>query len=104
MVYVVREALRQTDLGFHLVAGSGVAKFVDVLMVQESGEQEGLLHEPRSTAFRRQDNLALYLPPLPQSVIQKLGVLCTDSRARRASVHVSAGLASPRRRTLSPEP
>ena len=99
VVYVAREALRQTEDGLHLVGGETVATFVDVLMVQEQqgqgqgqgqGKQQGLLHEPRSTAFRRQDGMTLYLPPLPQAVIRKLGIVSTDSRARRASVATSA--------------
>jgi len=87
-VYVAREALRRTDRGIHLYGGSTVAKYVDVLTVQEPAGHDGLLHEPRSTAFKAEPGLTLYLPPLPQFVVHRLGIVCTDSRARRASVSV----------------
>ena len=32
------------------------------------------------------------MPPLPHSLLQRLGVLATDSRARRASVHMGVTL------------
>ena len=55
--YVVREALRENEMGFHMVGGATVAKFVDVLTVQEPDGPSahaagGLLHEPRRSSFR----------------------------------------------------
>ena len=81
-VYVAREALRRTDRGIHLVGGSTVANYVDLLMVRETDGHDGLLHEARSTAFRRSGGLTLYVPPLPQSVVQKLGIVATDTHRR----------------------
>ena len=84
--YCWREAVREVDRGLHLVGEATVATFVDVLTVQDSKSH---LLPPSPGTFRRQrDELALYTPPLPQWIMQKLGLVSTghSGHERRVSV------------------
>jgi len=75
--FLWREAVRQVDRGLHLVGEATVAKFMDVLTVQEN--RVNLMPPSPGTFRRRAGQLALYTPPLPHRIIERL---CLVSTAR----------------------
>ena len=83
LFYIWRETVRQVDRGLHLVAEATVATFVDVLTVQEG--KVHLLPPSPGTFRRKQGELALYTPPLPQWIVQRLKLVHTGGGHIRSS-------------------
>lgn len=58
-----------------------VASYMDLITVQPTSVRQKVLPESRSTPFRRQDGMTLYMPPLPKSIIQKLRTVSADPKS-----------------------
>lgn len=99
-LYVQGEITRRVEKGLHVKSDNNkymVARFMDVITVQQPGVRGQVLPESRSTAFRRQEGMSLYMPPLPKSMIQKLRTVSADPKSYSTPFGLEEGAARLRR-------
>jgi len=81
-LYVKREMTRSDEKALHVTREHNiVARYMDLITVQQPSVRHQVLPESRSTAFRGQEGMTLYVPPLPKSIIQKLRTVSADPKS-----------------------